>query len=104
MNCIASLENCPNEELNKEYADSMRRCLFSEKLVLDTVFSSKFEPVSTRAFRHDKFVHTVLVTLNVKKSWLDGSAEQFIRKHLGQQKWTLENGTDMRLSKIHKKD
>ena len=48
----------------------MRGHLFSDKLVLDTVFSGKFKPVPTRAFWRDNFVHVVMVTFNVKnKDW-----------------------------------
>ena len=66
VSCIATLDNCPDESMNKQYADFMREFLFSEKLVLDNVYSNKFEHVSSRSFRYNQFVHNVLITLNVK--------------------------------------
>ena len=73
VSCIAALKNCPDEVMSKEYADSMKGVIFNEKLVLDTVHSSKYEHVSVRAFRSNQFVYTVSIPVNVKTSRLQES-------------------------------
>ena len=51
---IAILENCPDETLDKEYADSIRKLLFREQHLRENVFSSKFDILSSRSFRRNK--------------------------------------------------
>ena len=101
--CVATLDNCPNEVLDKEDADSIRKCLFEEKDMLENVYSSKFEIISSRSLRHNKFVHTISVELKVKMSKLQESPVQYVKKQLGLKNWSLENGTTVRLSRIHSK-
>ena len=100
---IATLENCPDEQLGKIHSDSIRSFLFKEQHLLENVRSSKLEHLSSRSFRSGKYVHTISVTLSVKALKLQENATEYIKKYLGQQNWRWDNGTEMRLSKIHEK-
>lgn len=101
--CIATLENCPDERLDKAHADSIRNFLFNEKHLLENVKSSKLDHLSSRSFRNGMYVHTITVTLSVKSSKLQENPTEYIKRYLGTQMWTWANGTEMRLSKIHQK-
>ena len=75
--------------------------MFKEQHLLENVKSSIFEYLSSRSFRSGKYVHTISVTLSVKALKLQENATEYIRKYLGQQNWRWDDGTEMRLSKIH---
>ena len=81
--CVATLDNCPNDVLDQEYASSIRKCLFDEQHLLDNVHSSKFDHISCRSFRNKKFVHTITIKLMVKKSRIKESPVEYVKKHLG---------------------
>ena len=99
--CIATFENCPDEELSPEYADSLRRYLASEDHLCRNISSAMFKHVSTRRLR-SRFVHTVEVVLQVKIERLWENAANYIRKHLGaSNEWSRGNGTIIKLSRIH---
>ena len=49
--------------------------------MLENVYSSKFEIISSRSLRHNKFVHTISVELKVKMGKLQKSPVQYVKKH-----------------------
>ena len=104
VECIATLDCCPDEVLDKGYADSLRSFFFTEQHLRENVYSSKFDHLSSRSFRNEKYVHTISITLQVKKSKLqDETPLTYIKKHLGQKTWTMDNGTEAKLSRINEK-
>ena len=99
--CIATFENCPDEELTQDYSDSLRRYLASEDHLCYNISSAVFNHLSTRKLR-GRFVHTVEVVLHVKIGRLWENAASYIRKHLGAtNEWSRGNGTLIKLSRIH---
>ena len=101
--CIATFENCPDEELTQDYADSLRRYLASEDHLCHNISSAEFKHVSTRRLG-SRFVHTVEVILDVKIERLWDNPATYIRKHLGaSNEWSRGNGTLIKLSRIHQK-
>ena len=104
VHCIATVENCPDATLNKDYGDSIRRFLGSEQHLAQNIASTELQYVSSRSFRNNIFTHTVSVVIYVKTARLWESPASYIRKHLGLDKyWTRSNGTVVRLSRIHQK-
>ena len=103
VECIATLDSCPDEVLDKGYADSLRSFLFEEQHLRENVYSSKFNHLSSRSFRNEKYVYTISITLKVKKSRLqDETPISYTKKHPGQKTQTMDNGTKVKLSRIHK--
>ena len=101
VHCIATFDNCPDEEITEDYADSLRRYLTSEDHLNHNIMSANFKHVSTRRLRN-RFIHTVEVVLQVKTERLWENAASYIRKHLGAtNEWSRGNGTLIKLSRIH---
>ena len=44
--CIATIENCPDSELNKEYCDSIRWFLVSEQHLAQNIISTELDYIS----------------------------------------------------------
>ena len=103
--CLATIDKCPDEVLNYEYGNSLKRFLHSEHHLRENIASSELKLLSTRLDNCGKYVHTVSVELRVRTARLWESPSKYIRKHLGLDNyWTRSNGTVVRLSRIHQKD
>ena len=101
---IATLENCPDAELNNEYGESIKRFLFSETHLVQNISSVDLQHLSSRSFRNDTHTHTVSVTMHVSTLRLWESPASYVRKHLGLANyWERSNGTIVKLSRIHQK-
>ena len=99
----ATLENCPDAELNSDYGDSIRRFLSSEQHL--DISSVDLKHLSSRSFRNNTHTHTVAVTLQVKTGRLWESPASYVRKQLGLENyWERSNGTRVKLSRIHQKE
>ena len=98
VSCIATLNNCPDETLDKVHSDGIRKFLFHEKHVLDNVKSSRLDHLSSRSFRNKLFVHTISVTLSVKTARIQEDAGSYVKNYIGNQSWSLENGMELRLA------
>ena len=104
VHCIATIENCPDATLNKDYSESIRRFLGSEQHLSQNIVSAELSYVSSRSFRNNIYTHTVSVVMYVKTARLWENPANYIRKHLGLSNyWTRSNGTIVRLSRIHQK-
>ena len=102
--CIATLENCPDVELNNEYGESIKRFLFSEQHLAQNISSVDLQHLSSRSFRKNIHTHTVSVTMYVSTLRLWESPASYIRKHLGLANfWERSNGTIVKLSRIYQK-
>ena len=100
----ATLENCPDAEINKDYGESIRRFLSSEPHLVQNISSINLQHVSSRSFRNSTHTHTVSVTMHVRTARLWESPASYVRKHLGfENYWERSNGTTIKLSRIHQK-
>ena len=102
---IATIDNCPDQDLNEEYGDSLRRFVHCEHHLKENITSIEVQHLSTRSQQCNKFVHTISVIMHVKTSRLWECPAKYVRKHLGLDNyWTRSNGTVVRMSRIHKKE
>ena len=100
----ATLDNCPDAEVNSDYGESIRRFLYSEPHLVQNISSVHLQHLSSRAFRNNTHTHTVSVTMRVRTSRLWETPASYVRKHLGSGNiWERSNGTIVRLSRIHQK-
>ena len=103
--CTATIDNCPDDIINNEYGNSIRRFIQSEHHLRDNVTISEMKHLSTRSLGESKYLHTVSIVLDVKTARLWESPAKYVRKHLGLDNyWTRSNGTVVRLTRIHQKD
>ena len=101
---IATIENCPDEKLNEDYVDSIKRFFASEQHLTQNIISTELKYLTGRSFRNNIHTHTVSVIMHVKTTRLWESPASYIRKHLGLSNyWTRSNGTVIKLSRIHQK-
>ena len=101
--CTATLENCPDSQLNEDYSQSIRRFLLSEQHLERNIQSTELQYLSSRSFRGNLYTHLVSVILYVKTVTLWESPASYVRKHLEANYWERSNGTKIRLSRIHQK-
>ena len=95
--CIATLENCPDANLDDEYGQSIRRFLLSEQHLAQNISSVDLEHLSSRSFSvsHNVCENTQIVgkscQLREKTSW--------ISKLLGKIQWnhcqTIEDTSEV---------
>ena len=99
---IATIENCPDEKLNEDYAESIKRFFASEQHLTQNIVSTELKYLTGRSFRNNIHTHTVSVVMHVNTTRLWESPASYIRKHLGLSNyWTRSNGTVIKLSRIH---
>ena len=101
---IATVENCPDSQLDEDYEQSIRRFLASEPHLAENIRLAELQCITSRAFRNNMYTHTVSVVMYVKTQRLWESAANYVRKHLGLSNyWSRSNGSEIRLSRIHQK-
>ena len=101
---VATFENCPDQQLNQEYVDSLMRYLRSEPHLEQNIASAELQYLSTRSFRNSVFVHSVDVVMKVRTARLWENSASYVRKFLGLSNlWERSNGTVIKLSRIHQK-
>ena len=100
--CIATLENCPDSQLNDDYCQSIRRFLGSEQHLVQNISSSELQYVETRSQRNNLYSHTMSIVMYVRTARLWENPANYVRKHLNNY-WTRSNGTVVRQSRIHQK-
>ena len=99
--CLATVENCPDSQLNDDYGQSIRSFLASEQHLEQNIMNTELQYLSSRSFRNSLFTHTVSVKMYVRTARL---WESYIRKHLGiANYWERSNGTKIKQSRIHQK-
>ena len=104
VHCIATFENCPDDQLSQEYAGSLIRYLKSETHLEQNIVNTEMKHLSTRSFRNSVYVHTVEVIMLVSCARLWECPASYVRKFLGQPNlWEKSNGTLIKLSRIHQK-
>ena len=100
----ATIESCPNQVINDEYKDSLRRFMHCEPHLQENIVSIELKHLSTRSQTDGKFVHTMTVVMHVRTSRLWECPAKYVRKHLGLDNyWTRSNGTVVRMTRIHRK-
>ena len=80
------------------------RFLTNKDHLLRNIANFKFNYLSSREFRLNKFKHTVEVEVNVKTANLWEGARSYVWKHLvSDNTWSRGNGTQITLVRIHQK-
>ena len=99
----AVLENCPYSKVNSNHIDSLSNIIDSKDQLQSTIEDFKFGNITTWEYGINKFKHQIGVILDVKTAQLWESARGYLFKHLGTSTWTLNDGTEVNLIRIHQR-
>ena len=103
VHAIAVFTECPEETLNAEYGNSLKKFIFSEDHLERNIASYNTEVLSSHRMRNNLFTHSVAVKINVRTRGLWDSPRKYIWKHFIDNQWTKNNGAKIKLIKIHVK-
>ena len=99
-----SFADCPRESLSSKELTSVEGILFRLDHMKQNLKSKEFGRYSTR--RSDdgvNFTHTLDLKLFVATERLWETARSYIWRHMGQYTWTLHDGTQVTMNRIHVK-
>ena len=68
--CTATLENCPDYQVNEYYCQSIRWFLGSEQHLKENIISSELHHVATRFFRNNLYTNTLSIVVYVRTARL----------------------------------
>ena len=101
VHCVATFENCPDDQLNQEYADSLMRYMRSEPHLEQNLVNADMKHLSGRSFRNSTHSRSDCSSQMFQAL---GKPASYVRKFLGQPNlWERSNGTMIKLSRIHQK-
>ena len=102
INATAIIDNSPNEVLTNEDISSIVKILRNKEHLASNIVNIEYSYLSTREFRQ-KFKHTVGLAIFVKTCNLWEGARSYIFRHIGRDTWTLRNGSEVNILRIHQK-
>ena len=102
IHATAVIDDSPNAALTNDDINSLAKIIGSKDHLVNNVANFNYSYLSTKELR-TKFKHTVGLVIHVKTCNLWEGARSYIWKHLGQDTWTLRNGSEVNIVKIHQK-
>ena len=102
INATAIIDDSPNEVLTNEDISSIVKILRNKEHLASNIVNIEYSYLSTREFRQ-KFKHTVGLAIFVKTCNLWEGARSYIFRHIGRDIWTLRNGSEVNILRIHQK-
>ena len=106
INATAVIDNSPNNTLKNEDVNSIVKILKNKEHLANNIVDAEYSYLSTREFRHQKFKHTVGLAIFVKTCNLWEGARSYIYtiyRHTGRDSWTLRNGSEINITRIHQR-
>ena len=98
----AVLVNSPDNHVTKNYIDKIK-IIDSKDHLQRNIEDFKFGNISTWGFGSQNYKHQIQVIIQVKTAYLWESPKGYLWRHLGTSSWTLQDGTDVSLFRIHQK-
>ena len=102
VHAIAVLDDSPNDTLTDEEFRSLTKILRNKDHLINNIANIEYSHLSTKELR-GKFKHTVGLVIFVKTCNLWEGARNYLWKHIGRDTWTLRNGTEINIVRIHQK-
>ena len=97
------LDNSPCNKVFKDHLDSISQIIDSKEHLQRNIENFHFGNISTWELGDYKFKHQIQVLLKVKTGALWESARSYLWRHLGTSTWTLHDGTEVTLVRIHQR-
>ena len=102
IHATAVIDDSPNAAFTNDDINSLGKIIGSKDHLVNNDANFNYSYLSTKELR-TKFKHTVGLVIHVKTCNLWEGARSYIWKHLGQDTWTLRNGSEVNIVKIHQK-
>ena len=102
VHAIAVLDDSPNDTLTDDEFRSLTKILRNKDHLINNIANIEYSHLSTKELR-GKFKHTVGLVIFVKTCNLWEGARNYLWKHIGRDTWTLRNGTEINIVRIHQK-
>ena len=100
----ALLKNAPFSRVEDDTLRSISEIVRCKDHLLRNIENSEFADIRNRPMRCSfQFMHQVNIVVSVKKSILWETARSYVWKNLGSSSWTLHDGTEVSLIRIHQK-
>jgi len=99
----ANLDNSTRDRVFKDQIDSISQIIDYKEHLRRNIEGFKFGNISTWELSDKKFKHQIQVSLKVKTGQLWESARSYLWRHLGSSTWTLQDGTEFSLTRIHQR-
>ena len=96
----AVIDNSPNAALTNEDVGSLAKILGNKDHLVNNIANFEYSYLSSKELR-SKFKHTVGLVIFVKTCNLWEGGRSYIWKHLGGDTWTLKNGSEVNIMRIH---
>ena len=97
------IENSPYSVFNNDEWGSILRFLASKEHLKKNIEDVKYTSLRTTESSKNLFVHVVELQILVKRHQLWESPRSYIWKHMGQDSWERNNGSSIKLFRIHQK-
>ena len=102
VNATAIIDDSPNQTLTNDDVQAIIKILTSKDHLANNIANIEYAYLSSREFRKN-FKHTVGLAISVRTSNLWEGARSYIWKHIGRDTWTLRNGAEVNIVRIHQK-
>ena len=97
------LDKSPRNKVFKDHLDSISQIIDSKEHLQRNIENFNFGNISTWELVDYKFKHQIQILLKVKTGTLSESARSYLWRHLGTSTWTLQDGTEVTLVRIHQR-
>ena len=104
VHATASLRNAPFNRVEDDILGSISEIIHCKDHLRRNIQKVQFADIRNRPMRdRNRFMHEVDILINVNKSNLWEPARSYLWKNLGSSSWTLHDGTEVSLIRIHQK-
>ena len=97
------LENSPQFQVTQSYLNLISQLIDSKEHLQRNIKTFRFGNITNLECGNNVYKHQVQVILEVKSSQLWESARSYLFRHLGTNRWTLQDGTEVSMVRIHQR-
>jgi hypothetical protein len=99
----AVLDNSPHGQVTNKNIESISQIIDSKEHLQRNIEDFRFGNISSWELGNRKYMHQIQVILKVKTAQLWEGPRSYLWRHLGSSTWTLHDGTEASLIRIHQK-
>lgn len=97
------LESSPYNQVTRSQIDSVSKIIDCKEHLQRNISDFEFGKISSWNSGHQRYKHQIQLIIQVKTAQLWESPRSYLWRHLGTSVWTLEDGTQVSISRIHQK-
>ena len=103
MLSTAVLRNSPHDQVTNKNIEAISQIIDSKEHLQCNIEDFRFENISSWELGNRKYKHQIALLLKVKTAQLWESPRSYLWRQLGSSTWTLQDGTEASLIRIHQK-